>query len=174
MNMSNLPIKKGIEELLEKHGVYTGIFEIRSKERYLKLTSKIDRPPVEISIFDKEAVKKVLRCARVYKVFIKEGMYHPETQIVVYKDGDNFALMVIMPKLKVYRDNKTIYASNDEVKKTLSDIEKKLGLKKQIYNDMGLEFNWGYDEKGNLYAHDLHLGEHYDQILEIADKMGIK
>jgi len=164
--MSTLPIKKGIEELLEKYWLYPGIFEIRSKERYLKLTSKIDRPPVEISIFDKEAVKKVLRCARVYKVFIKEGMYHPKTQIVVYKDNENnLALMVLMPEL---------YIDHFESKSKVIEKIRELKLENKISPDMTLGFNWGYDKKtGKFYAHDLHIGERTSDILKLADELEV-
>lgn len=173
MNMTSLPIKKGIEELLpviiHKSFCYSGVWKMKGKDKYVKSTSELDPSPVRIStkldLSYKNAYKIAMRCAKVYKTFVKEGIYHPKTEVVLYKDDkDNLALMVLMPKLNT-KDNRV------SIKK-LSELRDKFKL--NLSGDMFLHFNWGCDKKGNSYAHDLHLGGYYDKILEIADKMGIK
>lgn len=175
MNMTSLPIKKGIEGLLQSVrsniGIhcYTGVWLVEGKNKYIKSTSELKFGPVNIPIkcdlSYKKAYEVAIRCAKVYKAFIKEGIYHPDTDIVLYKDDkENFALMILMPKLNT-KDHRV---STEK----LSKLRNKFNL--SLSGDMFLYFNWGIDEKGDSYAHDMHLGEDYTQILEIADKMGIK
>lgn len=170
--MTSLPIKKGIEELLTIASVipYPGVWLVKCKDKYIKSTSELmpNCPvciPTKLNLSYEEAYKSAIRCAKVYKTFIKEGIYHPDTEVVLYKDdNENLALMVLMPKLNTENDNVSF--------EKLSALKNKFKL--NLSNDMFLYFNWGSDEKGNFYAHDLHLGGNYNRILEIADKMGIK
>lgn len=142
---------------------------MKGKDKYIKSTSELSPSPVSVptklDLTYKNAYKTAMRCAKVYKAFVKEGIYHPKTEIVLYKDDkDNLALMILMPKL----NTKDSRISTEK----LSELRDKFKL--DLSGDMFFHFNWGSDKKGNYYAHDLHLSWHYDNILEIADKMGIK
>lgn len=169
--MKNLPIKKEIEKLLKEEATYKeGVWKIAGKECYLKSTSEIICPPVRIPIKryhkNKKAVKDVFKCAKVYQVLIKRGMYHPKTQIVVYKDNENnLALMVLMPELEI---------NHFESKNKVIEKIRELKLENKISYDMTLGFNWGYDKKtGKFYAHDLHIREKTSDILKLADELGV-
>lgn len=179
--MKNLPIKKEIEGLLQKEK--SGIWGIKDRNQYLKATSKLCHHPISIPISHykdlKDAVADVERCAKVYKELIAIRLYHPKTEIVVYKTEEkSLALMVIMPELKLD------YSETLEklICERIKDIEKNLNLKEKLSRDMHLTFNWGYDKKTqNLYAHDLHIVTHhgdslyyYKKVLDLAKQMGIK
>lgn len=176
--MKNLPIKEEIRNLLVKNFTYPGVWEIRTKEKYLKLTSELECPGVKISKSDYEkpedAVKSVETCAKVYKKLIQEGLYHPRTQVVICKDrGDNLTLLVLMPKLRAIASDRDFKKVRERVK----DLEKRLGF--DLDDDLsGCYFNWGYDEKTKeYYAHDLHVvktSKPYKELLKIAEKMGVK
>ena len=170
--MKNLPIKKGIEKHLKRSGVW----KIANKDLYVKLTSKLWSPVVRInpSRYDdfQDALDDTIACAKVYKKFIEEGLYHPDTQVVVYKDDeDNLALMVTMPELEIYN------GADELVSKKLKGILKRVGLDQDNgqFGDLTLNENWGYDKKTNeLYAHDLHLDFTTPFILDMAKDMKIK
>lgn len=192
--MKNLPIKKGIEESLQKET--NGVWDIKSKHLYLKSASRSGgwNSPVEIPIYkcrnQNEALKYAILCAKVYKKFIQEGLYHPETQVVIYKDEqenhkgkwDILTLMVVMPELEVEKQHSK--AIEKLIHKRIRNVKKNLNLKNRLDLDMYLFFNWGYDKKTHEhYAHDLHLVYNdsystnvapYKRILKMADQMGIK
>lgn len=176
--MKNMPITREIQSLLKGKGIYTGVFEIKGRGKYLKLSSQIERPPVLIS-FEKDsrenALKKVIRCAKVYKQFVQEGLYPPQTQIAVCEDYDHFGLLVLMPKLG--RDNSD--KDFEEVFKRVRGLERKLGFR--LNRDLCHVFNWGYDDRlKEYYAHDLHVVEEntpvksYEELMKIAEILGIK
>lgn len=175
--MKNLPIKEEISNLLIKNFIYPGVWEIRTKEKYLKIVSEIDFPPVKISYEKpKDAVEAVGICAKIYKRLVQEGLYPPQTQIVVCKDcEDNLTLLILMPKLREIASDRDFV----KVQKRMEDLEKRLGF--DFDCDLDLTFNWGYDEKTKeYYTHDLHIvrertpTESYGRLLKIAEKMGIK
>lgn len=176
--MKNLPIKKKIQNLLVTNLMYPGVWEIRTKEKYLKLTSELDCPLMKISKSDYEkpedAMKAVKTCAKIYKKLIQEGLYHPRTQVVICKDkGDNLTLLVLMPKLKCDENDPAFKKISEKVK----DLEKRLGF--DLGDDLSCcYFNWGYDEETKeYYAHDLHVVytiKPYKELLKIAEKLGIK
>lgn len=175
--MKDLPIKEGISNLLVKNFTYPGVWEVRTKEKYLKLASELECPPVKISYEKpKDAVKAVETCAKIYKRLVQEGLYPPPTQIVICKDcEDNLTLLILMPKLKKIASN----CDFKKVQKRMKDLEKRLGFDLDV--DLDLAFNWGYDEKTKeYYAYDLHIvrertpTESYEELLKIAKKMGIK
>lgn len=132
MNMTRLPIKKGIEKIMQiEKSSYTrtGVWKIQAIKKYLKLTSEIHHSPVKIPISNypdvKDAYRHVLVCAKVYKAFIKEGLYHPETQIVICKDEkENLALMVIMPEL----NTSGMYSLLMKISEKIGSVERKLKL----------------------------------------------
>ena len=177
--MKNFPIKKGMRKLLNQD-VYNGVWKVKNKDLYVKLTSKLNWPIVNIQASDyddfQEALEDTIACAKVYKKFIEEGLYHPDTQVVVCKDDENnLALMVTMPELEILESGKR---KNDEIRNTkLKDIIKRVGLNqdKGQFGDLTLNQNWGYDKKTNeLYAHDLHLDFTTQYILDMAKDMKIK
>lgn len=182
--MKNLPIKKEIEGLLQKER--RGIWEIKDRDQYLKVTSELDHHPIRIPLSEyensKDAVAETIKCAKVYKKLIAIGLYHPKTEIVIFKDDkDYLSLMVTMPKLEILED--IIDASGlikklvalYAIKNKIHKFKSKLSLKKTDYWDLDPLFNWGFDEGTHkLYAHDLHIGLSYGKVLELADQMGIK
>jgi hypothetical protein len=182
--MTSLPIKKEIEELLQKER--SGIWEIKDKDQYLKVTSELEHHPIRIPVSEygnlKDAVADAVMCAKVYKRLIEIGLYHPKTEIVIFKDDkDYLSLMVTMPKLEILED---IIDTSGLIKKLVAlytiknnirKFKSKLSLKKTDYWDLDPLFNWGFDEGTHkLYAHDLHIGLSYGKVLELADSMGIK
>jgi len=167
--MNAVPIKKSIEPLLREHDINKGVFKIEGKGQYLKLTSKINLPPVQIPSSAKNALEDITRCAKAYKTLIDAGFYSPQTKIAVYKDDeDNLSLLVVMPELVIKEDEKT----DALLLEKLSFFRNKFNH--QFPMDLTLPFNWGYDKDGKIYAHDLHIGNDYYTILRIANKMGIK
>lgn len=189
MNMKNLPIKKGIEELLEKER--NGIWEIKDRNQYLKVTSELDHHPIRIPLSEyenlKDAVADAVRCAKVYKKLIAIGLYHPNTEIVIFKDDENYlSLMVAMPKLgEIEYDTSSLvkkivaFPALYTIRNKISNFKAKLGLKEKDWWDLDPLFNWGADEKSKIYAHDLHIcnilnkGEMYSQILKLADELEV-
>lgn len=173
--MKNLPIKKGIEKQLQN--LREGIWKIEGKDQYLKIASKLWQSQIKLSPKDypnfKEAVEDAIIYARVYNKLIEEKIYPPETGIAIYKDDQgDLTLMVVMPELN------TEHCAYDLIKKKIKTLEKKFNLKEDgLWGDLSLAFNWGYDKKRNLYAHDLHVikdVQNPKQVLKIAKKMGIK
>lgn len=172
--MGNLPIKEEIEKLLQINGA--GVWKIKDRDRYLKLTSKLSDPVVKIPLSGYKSHKKPfkysLTCARVYQRLIKEGMYHPETKIAIYKDDkDNLALMVVMPELDEHNGEITAPSEREKIR----SLESKLNLKGKLDVDVYMGHNWGYDKKtGEMYAHDLHIAKDYKGVLGLAYVMGIR
>ena len=182
--MKNLPIKKEIENLLKPER-RSGVWKVKNKELYLKLTSKLWSPVASINPSDynnfQEALDDTIACARVYKRFVEEGLYHPNTQVVVCKDDENnLTLMVTMPELKLDETGWDVLNTKlkDIILNTkLKDIIKRVGLDsdKGQFGDLNLNYNWGYDKKTKeLYAHDLHIDFTTKQILDMAKDMKIK
>jgi len=184
--MENLPIKKGIEHILRLHR--SGIWEIVGKNQYIKLTSKLLHTQIKVPLnhysSPKKALKDALIYAKMYKKFIAEGIYHPRTEIVICKDNqENLALMVVMPELETesYSSREMTEKLGKEMVNKIRPVEDKYNLRRDsLWDDLSLSFNWGFDSKGDVYAHDLHIisfsigSSFHEQILKIAKKMGIK
>lgn len=176
--MKNLPIRRESHVLLKKKGVYTGVFEIKGRGKYLKLSSQIEKPPVLVSFEEdsrENALKKVIKCAKVYKRLIQEGLYHPQTRIAVYEDCGYFGLLVLMPELK--RDDSD--QGFKSIRERWRNLEKRLGFDLNV--DLYAQFNWGYDDRlKEYYAYDMHIVREdtpiksYEELMKIAEMLGIK
>lgn len=164
-------------------------------------------PPVKISLKEyedsKHAYEDGLTCAKVYKKLIDEGLFHPDTDIVLGEDGSgNLTLIIRSPELKLFADDKkpkmmkkfkkiekkfSLDEIRDDMLENLTDFTKyhlsinEANLKNGLMWDMKLGMNWGIDEKTEEpYAHDMHIVKlfgsknAYRIILEMAKYMGIK
>jgi len=180
--MENLPIKKGIENILHLHEL--GVWEVKGKNQYIKLSSKLRHAQIKIPLNRYKSPKESLRdatiYAKMYRKFIEEGIYHPRTEIVICKDDqENLALMVVMPKLgtESFSSKEMTEKLGKEMVNKIRSVEDKYNLRRDsLWDDLSLSFNWGFDSRGDVYAHDLHIIRYssHKQILEIAEKMGIK
>jgi len=188
--MKNLPIKKSIEEKLEEKEGYPGVWKIRGKNQYLKLTSKTHKCPVKIKDSDfinkKYALETIETCAKVYKKFIEAGIYHPDTTVTICRDDqENLSIMITMPELKIHDKDWNYLVSEEKINIKLDSIAKKVGLGENAFwpstkyngalGDLTCQHNWGIDEKGNMYAHDLDIYpfNRFVHFLKLAKHMGI-
>lgn len=182
--MENVPVKKGLEILLEQELKYEdlpckGIYNVKTKNMYLKLTSKMSHSPLAIDKTwyknPQEAINDTIICAKVYKKFIDGGLYHPETQIVVYQDErEILGFLVLMPRL----ENMETYCGDikELIRKKLEFFSKKFNLSSMtsFSSDPEHDFNWGYDNSTKeIYLHDLHVTCHFKETLRLAKTMGI-
>lgn len=175
--MKNLPINKKIQEVLSQKFCYYGVWNVKGKGKYLKMASKLDVPVVSINRADyknpENAVRDVIRCAKVYTRLVKEGLYHPDTQVVVCEDDEGMlTVLVLMPELE-----RPSGRNVDRMLTKARRLEHRLNLE-SMKEDLHFDFNWGYDKRTEgIYAHDLHIVRDANvgkRILEIADKLGIR
>ena len=172
MPFKKAPIRKSIEDTLLNEEYHAGVWKARSRKYYVKVCSELNPPVIEIPAKDykrrKHAVRDAIRCAKVYNKLRDAGMYHPKTEFIVYESRKNIlSLLVIMPRLDTLNAKGS---TGDKIRL----VERRLGFYGYYWGDIMWPFNWGADKRGILYAHDLHIADNYGQVLELADRLGIK
>jgi len=133
------PIKKSIEDLLIWEEYHDGVWKLKKKRLYIKVTSELYPPIVEIPVKGyskrKYAVKDALRCAKVYKRLTAAGMYPPKTEFIIYEGKkDVLSLLAVMPRIDTLN-------ARGEVSKKISKVEQKIGLSDVYWGDILWPFN---------------------------------
>ncbi len=144
-NAKGLPILP--ERILDN--VREEVWRIRS-DRY----NFIKRPRSRGYSFSFASYKEAFKHAKFYRSLIKEGLYPPHTRVAICHDRENNPTILVL--MKALSTNVS-YEELEKNRARFYKIFRKHSLDKILDGDINYPFNYGKDENGVIYYHDLHL-----------------
>lgn len=112
------------------------------------------RPSDIISSFKFDSFAEAFKHAKFYKALVKDELYPPETRILMCPESNGKpTIIALMPFLKT----PISYEDLEKNKERFDKIFEKYSIDNMLFVDVSCKWNYGMDENGKVYYHDLHL-----------------